>query len=268
VVFRNQGDAAQTRDNLGRYFHGISYGSNANSMNNGGLDLLRISTLDHAGRVLYFNSGNYRIAANFTSAAVAGNETPGAPNNAANTAFIATFDCPLPVELLSFNAEAMGDRVRLRWTTASETQNELFVVERSANAAGFEGIANVPGAGTSSQRRDYVFDDAEPLVGTSYYRLRQVDTDGSGSVSDVVAVERKHPVVIDASIDAWGWLRISGAVPGTTFMLCDVLGRSIAAGSIRAEPFTQPIPSIPIGTVVLLVIHDPNGSVSRKLLAR
>lgn len=239
MSFRNEGDAGQTRDPQGRYFHGISYGTNGQNMNNGGLDNLRISAMDHTGRVLYFNSGDYRLAANFTSAAVAGNETPGAPNNAANTAFIATFDCPLPIELLSFDARAEDEVVRLRWSTASEEGNAWFIIERSADAERFMPIAQLPGAGNSGSRRDYVFDDAQPVVGTTYYRLRQIDTDGGGSLSQVVAVRLGVQVAALADGES---LRIIGLTQQGRWSLVDPLGRTIARGLLcGASPCVQPL---------------------------
>ena len=240
MSFRNEGDAGQTRDAQGRYFHGISYGTNGQNMNNGGLDNLRISAMDHTGRVLYFNSGNYRLAANFTSALVAGNETPGAPNNAANTAFIATFDCPLPIELLEFDARVNGGAVRLRWSTATERNNAWFIVERSSDAVRFTPFAQLPGAGDSPTRSDYVLDDASPSPGDSFYRLRQIDHDGSGSLSQVIAVHRDAAVtaVLDGEV-----LRIIGTETTGAWSLVDPLGRIIARGRLcGASLCEQPVP--------------------------
>ncbi|MEO8588719.1 MAG: hypothetical protein ABI432_05070 [Flavobacteriales bacterium] len=253
--FRNQGDAAQSRDALGRYFHGISYGSNANSMNTGGLDLLRISTLDHTGRVIYFNSGNYRLVANFTSAVVAGNETPGAPNNAANTAFIATLDCPQPIELISFDAKAMGQLVRSEWTTASETNNDYFLLERSTDASVFASVGTVRGAVHSTVERHYVFDDVEPITGLGYYRLRQVDLDGTSSVSRTVSVEWDRPAQLIASLDPEGLLSFSGASGPGEWIVIDPLGRAIAQGTVDASGSHRRMIAASASWPLVLVVH-------------
>ncbi|MBK8497907.1 MAG: hypothetical protein IPL52_03595 [Flavobacteriales bacterium] len=265
IAFRNQGDAAQTRDPQGRYFHGISFGSNGNNMNNGGLDNLRISTLDHTGRVLFFNNGNYRLAANFTSAVVAANETPGAPNNAANAAFIATFDCSLPIELLRFDANAMDDRVRVEWSTASERDNALFVVERSTDAEHYESIGTIPGAGNSLLMRAYIFDDPRPLHGLAYYRLRQVDLDGTTTLSDAVAVLWAQAPPFTATLSVDGLLTIVGAQGPGGWVLCDPLGRMIAEGAL-GESFEQRawIGAAPDGLLVLSV-RTRNRSAAMKL---
>ncbi|MBK9149386.1 MAG: hypothetical protein IPM12_16395 [Flavobacteriales bacterium] len=253
MSFRNEGDAAQTRDAQGRYFHGISYGTNGQNMNNGGLDNLRISAMDHTGRVLFFNSGNYRVAANFTSAGVAGVETPGAPNNPANLAFIATFDCPLPIELLTFTAQEEDRVARLRWSTANEQGNAWFIVERSTDAQRFMPIAQLPGAGDSHERRDYIFDDAQPLPGIGYYRLRQVDLDGGGSLSQVVALSRSAIPGLWASQGADGRLRIGGGDGAARLEMSDALGRLLLRKAIDQWPIELVPPQRALGLVVITV---------------
>lgn len=257
VALRNEGDAGQTRDAQGRYFHGISYGTNGQNMNAGGLDNLRIAASDHTGRVLYFNSGNYRLAANFTSAVVVGNETPGAPNNAANAAFIGTFDCSLPVELLDFSGASEEGMVRLRWSTGSEENSAWFIVERSADAAAFMPLARIPAAGISHQRRDYVFDDAAPMPGVNYYRLRQLDADGSGALSRIIAVQHAEPRRLWASSAPDGSVWIGGGDGPARFTLHDALGRLIAEGLIDAWPHAVRVPAIGPG---LLRVRTSSGA--------
>ena len=99
--------------------------------------------------------------------------------------------CPivfLPIELLSFTATPKEDRVDLRWTTTTEINNEWFVVERSRDGNLFEEIAQLPGAGNSELTNHYFSLDADPFMGTSYYRLKQIDYNGEYTYSDMVAV--------------------------------------------------------------------------------
>ncbi|MBD1396618.1 cellulose-binding protein [Pontibacter sp. JH31] len=96
---------------------------------------------------------------------------------------------PLPVELQSFKGMATKNGTRLSWTTASEQDNHYFEVQRSQDIKNFEPIGRVDGAGTTSLSRTYTFDDNEAPAGTNYYRLRQVDFDGTASLSAVVAVD-------------------------------------------------------------------------------
>ncbi len=263
--FRNTGDAAQTRDALGRYFHGISYGSNANSMNTGGLDLLRISTLDHTARVIYFNSGNFRMAANFTSAVVAGNETPGAPNNAANLAYIATIDCSLPIELIGFSVRALVDRVRAEWTTASETSNDHFILERSADGSVFDPIGSLPGESHSTIERRYALDDHDPLAEVSYYRLRQVDLDGTSTLSRAVAVQWSSGSGFNAALDMNGLLVVSGASGPGEWTVLDALGRVIDQGRFDASGILREVLAPPTSWPLVLVLRN-EGQEQRGLL--
>lgn len=100
-------------------------------------------------------------------------------------------DCnwsPLPIELLEFHAIEWNDAVRLMWVTASESNNDFFSVERSANARDWVVVLRIDGAGNSSRMIDYSSIDPEPLPGISYYRLKQTDFNGQYSYSEVEAV--------------------------------------------------------------------------------
>lgn len=96
---------------------------------------------------------------------------------------------PLPVELISFNAAAIGpSTVELTWATASEKNNQFFTVERSKDLAFWEAIVEQPGAGNSSFVINYAATDHGALQGGSYYRLRQTDLNGVSTLSAVVPV--------------------------------------------------------------------------------
>ncbi len=92
---------------------------------------------------------------------------------------------PLPVVLTSFALHPRPGQVLLQWTTASERSNERFVVERSADGQYFEALQAVAGHGTTTLSQAYSYLDAQPLPGLSYYRLRQVDLDGTSTYSPV-----------------------------------------------------------------------------------
>ncbi|WP_436515638.1 T9SS type A sorting domain-containing protein [Ekhidna sp. To15] len=96
---------------------------------------------------------------------------------------------PLPVELISFEATALDDMVRLDWATATEINNDFFSVERSGNGEDWVTIASVKGNGNSNQARDYHAIDRKPVQGLSYYRLKQTDYDGEYSHSEIRTVD-------------------------------------------------------------------------------
>jgi len=95
---------------------------------------------------------------------------------------------PLPVELLDFSAVQNKLIVDISWVTATEIDNDYFIVQRSEDGQNFEDLTRTNGAGTSSQVIYYSAQDQAPLNGLSYYRLKQVDFDGSVEYSDVVPV--------------------------------------------------------------------------------
>lgn len=272
VGLRNDGDAAQTRRPDGTYFHGISYGPNTQNMNNGGVENLRISTLGHAGRMIYFRDTDPRVAANFTSAAIGAGQTPGAPNDAANALYRYALLCAslLPIELVSFTASNDGPAVLLEWTTASETRNDHFAVERSSDGVVFEPLLYAPGAGDSHLPIDYKAHDHRPLAGTSYYRLRQVDEDGSSSLSGIVAVTRRTASNSLMAHITHGGLLIEHPLGEALWRVSDPLGRTIGEG-ITGEGPTTLLPAKVLGpgtniitlvcgmetTSIRLIVVDP-----------
>lgn len=113
----------------------------------------------------------------------------GYANN--NCDFNITLDgaVPLPVELLNFDAHLNNGKVDLFWATASETNNDYFLIQRIPQGGSeFENIGMVDGFGTSNQINTYQTIDPNPLEGVSYYRLKQVDFDGNYSYSEIRAV--------------------------------------------------------------------------------
>lgn len=95
---------------------------------------------------------------------------------------------PLPIELLVFEANLVKDRVDIYWETASELNNDFMAVERSTDGKDFETIQTVKGKSYSDDLMQYEHTDNKPLIGTSYYRLRQVDFDGTTTYHKAVAV--------------------------------------------------------------------------------
>lgn len=93
---------------------------------------------------------------------------------------------PLPVELTTFDGNCNENKVELKWTTASETDNSHFEVEKSKNGSDWTVIGTVNGAGNSQATINYSFVDDNTDGSIAYYRLRQVDTNGSGTFSSTV----------------------------------------------------------------------------------
>lgn len=97
---------------------------------------------------------------------------------------------PLPIELLDFNATSYDELgVKVEWTTASELNNNYFLVQRSSNAVDYYDVGRVEGSFNSNVILNYELWDPTPLPGKSYYRLQQVDIDGSITNSPPKSVE-------------------------------------------------------------------------------
>lgn len=94
----------------------------------------------------------------------------------------------LPIQLISFSVEARGSSVVLEWATASEENNKIFTIERSIDGKLFENVSQVAGAGNSDQIIDYKEFDPKPLIGRSYYRLKQTDFNGQFEYSEIKTV--------------------------------------------------------------------------------
>ncbi|SHJ57694.1 Por secretion system C-terminal sorting domain-containing protein [Hymenobacter daecheongensis DSM 21074] len=145
---------------------------------------------------------------------------------------------PLPVELTRFTAEAQGADALLQWATASEKNNDRFEVEASADGRTFRRIGTVAGHGTSTQPHEYQLLDkaiARYAASPVYYRLRQLDHDGTATYSPVRAVGVSslaglalfpNPTRAQATL--------TGAAPGAQVQVYDALGRLVVTATADA----------------------------------
>jgi hypothetical protein len=96
---------------------------------------------------------------------------------------------PLPVEWESFSGKVEPDRsITLQWKVASQINNSHFEVQKSADGTSFRNVHLERGDGTVSEERNYSFSDKSPKYGPNYYRIRQVDFDGTVDYSEVIVV--------------------------------------------------------------------------------
>jgi hypothetical protein len=180
----------------------------------------------------------------------------------------ASLDCViLPVELLSFTGEAVERTAELEWMTASESNSSHFVVERSTDGYTFAPIGEVTAAGTSNSLLAYSFVDERPVRGTNYYRLKQVDLDGTTDLSHIVPVTIDQLVAVGKPFPNPTHDRINLELQLTadqdlTFEVLDASGRllhqenhRLSAGTV---PFSTEVGQLEPGTYLLLV-RDENG---------
>jgi len=107
-------------------------------------------------------------------------------------------DLIVPVELTSFTASTtnLGDVV-LYWSTATETNNQMFEIERRTAESEYVRVGYVDGAGTTTEPRDYSYTDRTVGTGTYYYRLKQIDFDGSYEYFNEIEVDVNGPLTFD-----------------------------------------------------------------------
>ncbi|MCS7053395.1 MAG: M28 family peptidase [Ignavibacterium sp.] len=116
---------------------------------------------------------------------------------------ISIYSSLVPVELTSFTASANNNNVVLNWSTATELNNKGFEIERaslrnslesSQTLKNWEKIGFVEGNGTTSEIKEYSFTDKNLNIGTHYYRLKQIDFDGSFVYSQEIKVDLTSPI--------------------------------------------------------------------------
>ncbi|MCB0636557.1 MAG: T9SS type A sorting domain-containing protein, partial [Lewinella sp.] len=170
----------------------------------------------------------------------------------------------LPVSWLSFAATAEADAVYLRWQTSAEEDNDYFAVEWSTDGRSFTEIGQVKGAGTIAEVQAYDYPHRPPVAGAQYYRLRQVDFDGTVDYSPVRRVD-------------WGRLRADWQVfpnPATDQITLQppypLAGETVicrifdSQGRLLLDQPYRPGQSLPInefrGGLYYLQIYDPASS--------
>ncbi|UFH56706.1 PKD domain-containing protein [Spirosoma sp. KNUC1025] len=132
----------------------------------------------------YAVPGNYAVSLKVTDSNPAGAVTD------IQTYTVTVASCPLPVTYTYFRAQSVGEGIQLEWKTSLEVNHDHFDVERSTNAIDFKRINNAQLAPVLVEPtgRIYRYIDTEPLAGTVYYRLKQVDIDGQASYSKILSV--------------------------------------------------------------------------------
>jgi hypothetical protein len=136
----------------------------------------------------------------------------------------------LPVELIFFNASGNEKSVNLNWATSNEINNDKFIIESSIDGEIFSSIGEIQGAGTSTERHDYRFTHYTPSAGTNYYRLKQIDFDGTNEYSKVVAVEMKGSddiVIFPNPAQDKFYIQYNRSDAPTRLSLYDALGRRL-----------------------------------------
>ncbi|CAA9267620.1 MAG: hypothetical protein AVDCRST_MAG56-3022 [uncultured Cytophagales bacterium] len=175
---------------------------------------------------------------------------------------------PQPVRLVSFTGQQLNGQVQLKWQSSEEKNTSHFEVERSADGKHFSQVLTKKAQGNSSSLVSYNAMDNTPLSGTSYYRLKMVDLDGTFEYSKLVSVSAEGTLLAKAYPNpskGHGVNIIAG--DGSKLVLkavSDLFGKQVSyqAGNSSAEGlqinFTQPLPA---GFYVATLAGSDNGQV-------
>ncbi|MEZ4806841.1 MAG: T9SS type A sorting domain-containing protein [Flavobacteriales bacterium] len=175
-----------------------------------------------------------------------------------------TIECQfpvLPVELVHFEAIPDPRSVELTWTTASELNSDHFVVERSVDGGTFEEAVRHAAAGTSAQLVHYSASDHAPMKGLSYYRLRQVDLDGTWAVSrtEAVVFDGDGPVHLYPNPVRDDRFSVDPDAIGDRLEILSTTGHLEFATTVRTA--TIQLPSLPAGIHFARFLPTDNGTV-------
>lgn len=167
----------------------------------------------------------------------------------------------LPIELLSIHAKVINEGIALSWSTSTEKNNDYMAVERSVDGENFSEIGRVNGVGYSVERHDYSFVDRFPYQGVNYYRLRQVDFDGTVTYHKVIAQDFNN-----ASVNTLGFfpdangIQVQFRSPSAAgrLVLIDAAGRLIGTQAFDAQSYGAKISTngLPKGFYVVQVRLD------------
>lgn len=150
----------------------------------------------NGGTTCYFNGDAFGTVISYNNPiiTVTGISSTHIANNSVRYLTIASTNqiTPLPVELTQFDIKCKNEYPTLYWTTASETNNDYFIIERSTDMENFEILDKVDGNGNSSTQTLYTWKDNNPINEQSYYRLKQTDFDGAAKNLGTIATNCKE----------------------------------------------------------------------------
>lgn len=173
--------------------------------------------------------------------------------------FRLTFEsCLLPVELISFDGWKEDNIHVLAWSTAWEVNNDHFIIERSSDGVHFAAIGTLQGKGKSSTVNSYRFEDEKPLNGANYYRLKQVDHDGSSTHSNIVSINNEKADINIYPNPNDGTFTISLLAPDKTYTLeiIDVDGRLVYTKGGEVVPSEVEIANLAKGIYIVRFYID------------
>ncbi len=172
--------------------------------------------------------------------------------------FSLTIPSLLPIELLSFSATPKDNTVVLEWETATEEYNDYMEIQRSTDGELFYTLGSVEGAGTSLVKQSYEFIDKTPHNGINYYRLRQVDFDGTETIhsitSAIIQKEEATPIIYPNPTTEHLFIATGNRI-GQFVIIYNQLGEVVKQFILQENNYT--ITDLPIGIYFVKVDNLP-----------
>ncbi|MBL7816209.1 MAG: T9SS type A sorting domain-containing protein [Saprospiraceae bacterium] len=174
----------------------------------------------------------------------------------------------IPVELVSFKAQKQNQTTKLEWQTATELNNNYYDIERSMDGKAFEKIGDISGYGNSSLMRTYSFVDEKPNNGINYYRLRQVDFDGTATLSKTVSVDfsknldvKVYPNIVKEQLT----FEINGDGSAADLSIVNMLGQVVKQQNLKS---TEGVISLNVNNLAngqyILKVTTKSGQMSQR----
>jgi hypothetical protein len=188
--------------------------------------------------------------------------------------YLSKFGAPLPISLKHFSGYKDGSSNQLRWTTATESNNRGFEVQRSTDGINYTAIGfvnSLANSGNSAKELNYTFTDNSVTGSRQYYRLRQADYNGNGRISNIVLIKTDKPItlIIDGLFPnpANNVVNLLVSTPDkdrVTVIITDIAGRAVAKEVVSIETGSNTIPvnitNLSKGTYIVKLVCSSNGN--------
>lgn len=180
---------------------------------------------------------------------------------------------PLPLKLLRFGGDVVGNSVRLNWSTAQETNTSHFEIQRSTDGRNFQTVGKVTAAKNSAVKKDYTYDDLNALAngGKVFYQLKTVDADGKFTHSKILPFTKgsesklltyPNPVRDELTVTA-----STGNRKQLSLLVFDASGKQVYSQKLASlqgsNVYPVPVGSFAKGTYYVKLITDGGVETSR-----
>lgn len=210
--------------------------------NNGSLDdISALTNIDHTSLSSLTITDNINLeSCSISSVCGFVGQTSGAPNGIisgnkgdcvdANQVQIVCM-AAMPVELVDFSVHKTETEVLINWSTSAEMNNRGFEIQRSIDGKDWQVLSFVDGVGTADRLNTYDYMDENPYEGINYYRLKQIDFDGSFEFSSISTVDFLNKIIAVVPNPASDQIRFSDDYRGA-YVVYNSLGEVVLSGQV------------------------------------